>query len=251
MKKLNSLLSFLFLLLSVLFLSSCIPISSNTDNTPETTTNSGTENDNESKIQFEISYKNVASWINSIGTMRIQVIAEITNTGNTPIYLSSSSYDLEDSNGQIISSKQYISTYPNVIKAGEKGYLYDETSLDNIVYGQINVVPRISTKKATVPCIRYEASEISISDTPYYGPKIVGRITNSTDKDEDGLIYVVAILYNNSNIPIGVLTDVISDDFPKGTKIGFEATSLSLPDSITSTSIASYKIYAYPVQFQF
>lgn len=245
MKKLNSLLSFLFLLLSVLFLSSCIPLSGNTNKT----TDSDTEN--ESEIQYEISYKNVASWINSIGTMRIQVIAEITNTGTTPIYLSSSSYDLEDSNGQIISSKQYISTYPNVIKAGEKGYLYDETSLDNIVYGQINVVPRISTKKATVPCIRYEASEISISDTPYYGPKIVGRITNSTDKDEDGLIYVVAILYNNSNIPIGVLTDVITDDFPKGTKIGFEATSLSLPDSITSTSIASYKIYAYPVQFQF
>ena len=215
------------------------------------TTTEQKETKNDTEIHYEISYKNVASWINTIGIMRIQVIAEITNTGEIPIYLSTSSYDLEDSNGQIIASKQLVSTYPDVIEPGEKGYLYDETSLDNIVYGQITVVPRISAKKATVSCIRYESSEISISDTNYYGPKIVGRITNSTDKDETGLIYVVAILYSNNNIPIGVLTDVITDDFPKGARIGFEATTLSMPDTITSNSIASYKIYAYPVQYQF
>ena len=76
-------------------------------------------------------------------------------------------------------------------------------------------------------------------------------LTISPDKDENSLIYVAAILYNSSNLPIGVLTDLISDDFPKGTTIGFEATSLSLPDTISSTSIASYKIYAYPHQYQF
>ena len=131
MKKLNTLLTFLFMLFTVSLFSSCIPFSSNTDITTNSLTNSGTEDE----IQYDISYKNVASWINSIGTMRIQVIAEITNTGSTPIYLSSSSYDLEDSNGQIIASKQYISTYPDVINSGEKGYLYDETSLDNIAHG--------------------------------------------------------------------------------------------------------------------
>ena len=231
----------LYFLIATYLFTSCTPITNNDEKNAS----------NNSTIQYEITYKNVASWINSIGTMRIQVIAEITNTGEVPIYLSSSSYELEDSNGQIIASKQYISTYPDVINVGEKGYLYDETSLDNVVYGQITVIPRINAKKATVPCIRYETSEISISDTTYFGPKIIGRITNTTNEDEDGLIYVVAILYNSNSIPIGVLTDAITDDFPKGTKMGFEASSLSLPDSITSSSISSYKIYAYPLQFQF
>ena len=94
-------------------------------------------------------------------------------------------------------------------------------------------------------------STITISDTAYFGPKMVGRITNSTNEDEDGIIYVVAILYNNNNVPIGVLTDMLYDDFPKGTKMGFEATTLSLPDYVTASSIGNYTIYAYPLQYQF
>ena len=240
---------FLFL---ILVITVCLFVACNfTANETKDKNEEQTATKKDTEIHYEISYKNVASWINSIGTMRIQVIAEITNTGEIPIYLSTSSYELEDSNGQLIASKQYVSTYPDVIESGEKGYLYDETSLDNVVYGQITVIPRINAKKATVPCIRYESSEISISDTMYYGPKIIGRITNTTNKDETGLIYVVAVLYSSSNIPIGVLTDVITDDFPKGARMGFEATTLSMPDTITSNSIHSYKIYAYPIQYQF
>ena len=205
----------------------------------------------EVKIQYEITYKNVVSWVNSIGTTWVQVIAEITNTGTAPIYLSSSSYDLEDSNGQIIASKQYISTYPDVIKSGEKGYLYDETTLENTINGVLSVIPRIKAKPAKVPCIRYEVSEISITDTDFFGPKMVGRIKNSTTNDEDGTIYVVAILYDSNKKPIGVLLDLIYEDLPAGEKIGFEATSLSLPENVTSNSIDSYLVIAYPNQYQF
>lgn len=205
----------------------------------------------EVKIQYEITYKNVVSWVDSIGTTWVQVIAEITNTGAAPIYLSSSSYDLEDSNGKIIASKQYISTYPDVIESGEKGYMYDETTLENAVDGTITVIPRISAKKAKVSCIKYEVSEISITDTPYFGPKMIGRITNTTTKDEDRTIYVVAILYNANKKPIGVLSDIILEDLPAGGKLGFEATTLSFPETVTSDSIDSYSVIAYPHQYQF
>ena len=202
------------------------------------------------KIEYEITYKNVESWVNSIGTTWVQVIAEIKNTGTVPIYLSSSSYDLEDANGQLIASKQYISTYPDVIKSGEKGYMYDETTLENSVQGNINVIPRINAKKATVSCIRYDVSEISISDTTYNGPKMIGRITNTTSKDEDGLIYVVGILYNSNEKPIGVLLDIITDDLAAGNRIGFTVTSLCLPNTVNTNTINNYKVYAYPKQLQ-
>lgn len=204
----------------------------------------------EVNIEYEITYKNVESWVNLIGTTRVQVIVEIQNVGTIPIYLSSSSYDLEDSNGQLIASKSSVSTYPDVIKPGEKGYMYSETSLDNPVEGEINLIPRISAKKAKVSCIRYNVSDVTIADSTYYGPKMIGRIENTTEEDEDGIIYVVAILYNTDKKPIGLLTDVILDDLNAGAKIGFEATSLSLPETVTTSSIDSYLVYAYPMQLQ-
>ena len=94
-------------------------------------------------------------------------------------------------------------------------------------------------------------SEITISDTSYFGPKMSGRIKNTTTKDEDGLIYVVGILYNNDGNPIGVLYDIITENLPAGNKIGFEATSLSMPKTVNTSTIKTYQVYAYPHQYQF
>ena len=80
---------------------------------------------------------------------------------------------------------------------------------------------------------------------------MIGRITNTTSKDEDGLIYVVGILYNSNEKPIGVLLDIITDDLAAGNRTGFTATSLCLPNTVNSNTINSYKMYAYPKQFQF
>ena len=144
--------------------------------------------------------------VSSIGTTWVQVIVEIENTGEAPIYLSSGSYDLKDASGSIIASKSYVSEYPRVVSIGEKAYLYDETTLDLPVTGTLTVVPRINEKKATIQ--------------------------------------------NKQDHPIGILDDLISDDFPAGAEMGFEATSLSMPDEITKSSVARYETYAYPYQYQ-
>lgn len=115
----------------------------------------------------------------------------------------------------------------------------------------MTVVPRINSEEATIDCIRYPVTEIFLSDTTYYGIKAVGRIENTTNADEDSTIYVVIILYDSDNNPIGILKDLITDDFSAGSKIGFEATSLSMPDTITTSSVASYKAYSYPLKYQF
>lgn len=205
----------------------------------------------EANIKYEITYKKAVTWEDSIGTIWVQVIVEINNTGTIPIYLSSGSYDLENSEGSIIANEQYVSEYPRVLAVGEKGYLYDETTLDNAVSGTLTVVPRINSEEATIDCIRYPVTEIFLSDTTYYGIKAVGRIENTTNADEDSTIYVVIILYDSDNNPIGILKDLITDDFSAGSKIGFEATSLSMPDTITTSSVASYKAYSYPLKYQF
>jgi hypothetical protein len=205
----------------------------------------------EAVMKYDISYKKAVTWEDSIGTTWVQVIVEIENTGTSPIYLSSGSYDLENSEGTIIASKRYISEYPRVLDIGEKGYLYDETTLDNAVSGIVTVIPRINAVKARIDCTRFPVSEVSLSDTTYFGIKAIGRIGNTTGADEASTIYVVVILYDSSNNPIGILRDLITDDFSAGATMGFEATTLCMPDTITTSSVASYKTYSYPLEYQF
>ena len=91
---------------------------------------------------YEITDTKVTTWTDSIGSAWIQTIVEITNTGSKNLYLSSGAYDLEDENGGLIASKTMVSEYPNVLAPGEKGYLYEETLLDQPAEGTLKVLPR-------------------------------------------------------------------------------------------------------------
>lgn len=204
-----------------------------------------------STLQYTVTYENAVTWVNSIGTTWVQVIVELENTGSCPIYLSSGSYDLTNSSGSIVASKSYISEYPRVVAVGEKAYLYDETTLDNPVSGKLTVTPRFNEKKSTIENIRFNVSDVTLTDTTYYGVKAIGKIENKTSLTETATIYVVIVLLDSNNKPIGVLYDLISDDFPAQSSMGFEATSLSMPDSINKQSVANYITYAYPVRYQF
>jgi hypothetical protein len=201
-------------------------------------------------ISYIINNSTVNTWVDSIDNTWVQVIVEIQNTGTVPIYLSSGSYDLENSEGLIIAHESYVSVSPQVLEVGEKGYMYDTTILDDPVSGNLTVIPHISTKKATVDSIRYPVTEVSLSDTSYGDIKAVGRIENTTGVDEDSIIYVVVVLLDSENQPLGVLTDIIVDDFLADTEIGFEATTLTMPPSITTSNVESYRTYSFPYAYQ-
>lgn len=200
---------------------------------------------------YEITYSNVKTYANSIGTMYAQVIVEIENTGTVDLYLSSGSYDLEDENGKLVASSSMASTYPEVISPGEKAYMYEENMLDEAVDGKLTVLPRPDVKKATVENIRYGVTDVEISSNKYGYIKAIGRVENTTSKDEDGMIYVVIILKDANGTPIGQIFTIIMDDLAAGDKIGFEASAMSLPDDVTEESVSSYDVFAYPMQMQF
>lgn len=179
------------------------------------------------------------------------MIAEITNTGSVPLYLGSAGYDLEDDTGKLVSTGTYVSCYPDVIKPGEKGYMYEEDMLDNISGGlSLKVLPRIEIEEATVDCIRLDTSEITVTDDEFLGVKFMGRVENTTSEPQD-FIYVVAVFYDIAGTPIGTAFTIITETLQAGEKMGFDFYGMSLPDSVTAESIASYVIYAYPQQLQF
>lgn len=202
-------------------------------------------------INYEITYESVKTWTDSIGNNWAQVIVEFKNTGDNPIYLSSGSYDLEYTDGTVVANKNYISIYPEILQSGEKGYLYDESILDIKPMETLVVKPRINPKKATVPSLRLDVKQVTLSDVQYLGPKAIGKIENSTNKDITSTIYVAIVLYNSKKEPIGILTDLITENLAAKNSIGYEATNIMLPDEITVELIDSYVAYCYPHQYQF
>jgi len=222
-----------------------------TDSNPSNSVKSNTAA-SENEVAYEVTYQNAKLYKNSIGTMYVQIIFEITNTGTSRLYLKSGSCDLEDGNGKLIASKSYISVYPDVIDPGETAYYYDETTIDNLNdVIDLTIIPRPDVSKAKVDTIRFKISDEQFSPGSYNrGIKMMGRVENTTDK-EQSMVYVAAILLDVNRIPIGQIFTIIMEDLKPGEKIGFEKNSLMLPDDVTLESVAYYIFYAYPNQYQF
>jgi len=199
---------------------------------------------------YEISDCRAKAYTDSIGTQWVQTIIEISNTGSSNLYLGSANYDLEDANGKLIASKSFVSAYPSVIAPGEKGYIYDETTLEEAVEGELTVLPRENVEKAKVDLIRFPVTDAELSDSPYGGVKILGRVEN-TSAEAQSFVYIAAFLYDADGKCIGQVFTILSDELAPGAKVGFEMSGFSLPDDVTADTVADFVIYAYPTQIQF
>lgn len=198
-------------------------------------------------VQYEITDARATSWVNSIGTTWVQVIVEITNTGTSNLYLSSGSYDLEDAEGHLVASQTLVSEAPDVIAPGEKGYMYEETTLDTPVEGELTVLPRVDVEEASVDLIRYTVSDASLTEGKYGDLKILGRVENTSAEPGD-MVQIVAVLYDADGVCIGQMFTILTDELAAGDKIGFEMSSLSLPDTVTAEAVAEIVYYAFPMQ---
>ena len=190
------------------------------------------------------------TFTNSIGTNWVQIICPVTNTGTKNLYLSAGTMDLEDAEGHLVDSESLVSVFPEVIKPGETAYYYEETTLDEGMPMELNVLPHVKVKEAKVEPIRYETSEISVVNDDFTGIKITGRVENKTEEDGK-LVYVTAFLYDADNTMIASAFTILTDDLAAGDKIGFSMSAFSIPDYITAESVDHCEVFAYPQQFQF
>lgn len=200
---------------------------------------------------WEVTYQNARTYVNSIGTTWVQSIVEITNIGSKDLYLSAGAYDLEDADGSLVTARTMVSEYPNVLAPGEKGYMYEETTLDEYSGdGELTILPRPDVKEATVDLIRYDVSEVSVADGGYGDVSVTGRVENTTD-EAGSMVYVTAFFYDANGVPIGSAFTILTEELPAGGKIGFKLSGFALPDDVTADVIADTVVYAYPLQMQF
>lgn len=204
---------------------------------------------------YKITYQKCDVFTDSMGDVCCNVIIEIENTSTGNLYLDSPTYDFEDANGKLLGTcdfSAYGSADPKLIAPGEKGYFY---SNGGAIKGTLTpdmdytFVPHLPVKKSNLDIIRYQVRDLSITEGKFGPCEIVGRVTNNTSKD-DGLVWVVFVLYNASNEPIGIYgTNII--DLKAGDTKSFSADSISLPKEINYKGIANYKVYAAKMQYQF
>ena len=211
--------------------------------------NTGTES--QSGVDWEVGEGTAVTWTDSIGSEWVQLVVPVTNTGSENLYLGSGTFDLEDESGALVKTLDMVSAYPEVLKPGETACYYEETGIDGDAEKNLIVVPHVDVEEATVDCIRLDVSETSIVNEEYTGGvRVKGRVENTTDADQE-LVYVSAILYDADNKVIGSVFTILNNTLPVGERIGFEAGSLSAPDSLNTDAVDHYEVFAYPSQMQF
>lgn len=235
-----------------------IEVETNNNNTTKDLTSEDTTNTNDKisisndrqsetkEIKYEITDMQFYTFTNSIGSGEYLFIMEIKNTGDCNLYLDSCTVDLEDKDGHLLQTGDSMSSCPSVIKPGEIGYFYNGI-LDKLIDKNVNIndiascIPHVEITEARKEPVEYEVSDLSLSKE-YGCAKIVGRVTNTTDKD-DSSIYLNFIFYDNTSKILGIGGTTVYD-IKAGETIGFDYNSMYIQGDFDYSDIVDYKVIA-------
>lgn len=202
----------------------------------------------ETAADYETTVYPVKTWVNSIGSPYAQIIVGVKNTGTANLYLSAGDIDLENSDGSLFSVVNLVSVFPEIIAPGETAFYYEEVLLDAPADSELTAIPHIDVEEAYIDMIRCPVTDVTVSETGYGEIKVIGGVENNTNEDQT-MLYVSAMLFDSNGDPLGHVFNIL--DVAAGEKVGFECVSLSLPEDVSVSDVASYSLVAYPMQFQF
>jgi len=204
----------------------------------------------ESEPAWEVVSSGVSTQTSSIGSVWYSAWIEVTNTGNTPLYLGTMDVDIENASSQMVHKISMMGAYPQVLLPGETGVYYDAGTLDDGIETEgLKLHGKPGIEKARVDCIRYDVEDITIKTNDYKQTNILGRVVNNTDKDTDGMVYVSALCYDENNSLLGLMFTIITDPISAGDYTGIDMTSFGY--DFEADSVASTVAYAYLYQYQF
>lgn len=182
--------------------------------------------------------------------VRVLIGIPIYNSGETDLYLGSATIDVKDETGHLIDSIKYFSFYPRVLKPGETAWGFESETINQEPETEFVFDAHIDARAATVPCVRYEVSDVTISNDKYLGVDVTGQVKNTTSSEADN-VEVAILLFDNDNNLIEILHTYIDGKIQPGESRGFSTSSLSTYDGLKAENIKTYIVYAYPYQYQF
>ena len=175
-------------------------------------------------------------------TQYYNAIYEITNIGNRNLKLSDALYDIYSTSGRLMDSDDWVSCDPDVIRPGEKGYVWNNFQSTDLPVGDYQIRPTFKFERTSKMVHYYPISNLSIREGQYSTIKIVGNITNDTN-DDISLLYIVFLHYNSAGKVIAVHGTNIMDVAPGATQ-GFETTGVYLPKYLTYNDLTNFRAIA-------
>lgn len=220
----------------------------------EHSTVENSEKTESNEADYQISDTGFYYYTNSIGTVEYRAYVEITNTGNTNLYLADCTFDLEDNDGHLLQTDSFISSCPDVIAPGEKGYFYNGIGASSISEGVsldngFKLSPNVTVKVSTSAPVIYKVSDTDLRPGTFDYPTVTGRVTNNTETDES-LLYVQVIFYDAGGKVLEI-TGTNLTNFEAGKTLSFEISGVGLGEKTTMDSIASYQVVARASHYQF
>ena len=106
------------LLIALLVMTTACGGSSGSDNRTSGSSNDGGAS-SQSGEAYEVGEGRVVTYSDSLGSEWVIISVPVTNTGDTNLYLSSGTMDIEDQDGHLVDSKSLVSVYPEVLQPGE------------------------------------------------------------------------------------------------------------------------------------
>lgn len=201
-------------------------------------------------VSYRITYQNCRLSDGISGMASYDAIVEIENNGTENLYLKDATFDFEDKTGHLLETESFVSSDPEIIAPGEKGYFFSSGMLEKVGLNTDYVFkPVLKVEKAKNSIIRYNILDTAKENTAYDGVTITGRVQNNTAKD-DGMIWVAVVLFRADGTPIAAGgTNVL--DVKAGDTASFSRKFTSYDLGVSPAEVASYKVFAGKVQYQF
>lgn len=117
-------------------------------------------------VVYEITHRAFKVDTNSFGKVVYDALIQIKNIGTQNIYIKDVIFDIEDDNGKLIDTSDFVSSDPYIIAPGEYGYIYTNgrKTIDNAEASETyNLTPTIKVEKAKGKITRLPVSDVSLT----------------------------------------------------------------------------------------
>jgi len=202
---------------------------------------------------YKITYQRHEEYVDILGDLSCDTIIEIENTSVFNLFLKDCNVSFESPNGDLLATcDALVSDDPNVIAPGEKGYFYFKNGTIN---GDLDInedyvfVPKLKVEKSRNPIVRYDISDVTLSETSDGYINIIGKITNS-DTKKARLAWVAIILYDAEDIPIAIVGTTLKSIEPGETTTFSRDVRNFFNKDISISDVASYTVLSCKTQIQ-
>lgn len=177
-------------------------------------------------------------------------LGELKNQGNTPVQLSNLSIDVKDAQGTLLTSKAYVSAYPNVIGPGETAYICEQvigvtdTGLDASLAEK--AILHYDTRDKAGSSVPAKITQASLRTKASF-PTLTGAIQNEGTGTLENIYISAPVFSADGQLQTVIFT--ILDSLEPGQEKGFEQSAVVCDTSLDYTTSSLGDISIYQVSF--